>query len=185
MPVVDADVQNELMTMDPFQRLESIEQLLHQAKGEIITTTGSLNPNHSAMENESVSYIASGWFKCDIHNLCILKAITLEGLGQREKALHLWELAIAFCDEKLPPLDESSVVVRTQAALCSFQVGDIPRAHNHAQVAVQTHNLVFGGGTAYFRRRYRHDLALTFQSRKTRVNGASPVDVLWPLPTTQ
>jgi len=130
----------------------------------------------------------AGWFQCDAHNLRILKAITLDGLGQTEAALQLWEESIAFVEQKLPPLDENSVVLRVQAALCAHHRGAndeamMGRAKEHARIALETHHLLFGGGVARFRRRFRHDLELRLRpaaAGAAETSGSSAVDFLWP-----
>ena len=187
MPVVDSDVQNELMTMNALERLSSIDELLVQALGEKDPSSGEDNPSSTADDMETSPTLAgSGWFQCDVQNLRILKAITLEGLGQFQQALQLWEEAIHFCDSKLPPLDENGIVVRIQAALTSWYLGDVTRAQNHAAVAIQTHNLLFGnGGVTLFRVRFGPDLRLPIRpelDNRGMTNGRSndAVASLWP-----
>jgi hypothetical protein len=177
LPVVDTDVQNELMAMDPFERLSSLEELLMQAQGEKIPEGEQPHDGEGGMEISP----ASGWFQCDVHNLRILKAITLDGLGQYKEALEVWEKAVAFCEQKLPLADESSVAVRSQAALCALYAGEKDRSQQHALIALQTHNLLFGGGLAFFRRRFHRDLELSLRPVTSSSDTASPVDVLWPL----
>ncbi|KAL7569338.1 hypothetical protein ACA910_016880 [Epithemia clementina (nom. ined.)] len=196
MPVVDSDVQNELMTMNALERLSSIDELLAQALGlkepedSDPTEPGEGTPaNPDVMETASTVTSpspASGWFQCDIQNLRILKAITLEGLGQSQEALALWEEAIQFCDTKLPPLDENGIVVRVQAALTSWHLGDVARAQHHAALALQTHNLLFGnGGVPLFRIRMGPDLRLPIRPNydhreMTNGRGNDAVTALWP-----
>eukprot|EP00977_Amphora_coffeiformis_P027251 scaffold34597_cov177-Amphora_coffeaeformis.AAC.19 len=174
-PVVDPDLQNELMGMDPFERLKSIDQLMGQA-------TGS-NPPSEEMpqdddDNDDVMETSGvGWFQCDVQNLRILRAITLEGLGQTKEALEAWEECVQFAETKLPPLDENSVVLRVQAALCAYNGGDQAKAKQHAQSAIHTHNLVFGGGVARFRRRLQTDFQLKFRPQMPN----DPVAELWPV----
>lgn len=175
MPVVDADVQNELMGMDSLERLDAIDELLQQALGE-----------KGPVDDSETMQISTGWFRCDVHNLQILKAITLDGMGQSRRALELWEQAVLFSEKCLPPADESVVMIRTQAALCALQTGDLNRAKHHAEVALRTHDLVFGGGVRFFRRRYKRDFALKLRpapsdSAAELLQGNTPVDLLWPL----
>ena len=173
MPVVDPDVQNELMMSGPLERLTSIEELLQQAKGEKA-------PEEEDDDMDVTNSPADGWFQCDVHNLRILQAITLESLGQTKKALEVWEQAVQFCQENLPPADEGSVVVRIQAALCALHAGNVQRASEHAQAALQMHNILFGGGVAWFRRRCKRDLELTIRPT-SKAGDTPPVDILWPL----
>jgi SET domain len=182
MPVVDSDVQNELMAMDPFERLSAIDELMQQAIGE-------KHPEEEATEGEGMMEGTGGgrriipWFQCDVHNLRILKAITLDGLGQTAEALALWQESVAFVERKLPPLDESLVVLHAQAALCAWQAaGKEDVARQHAAAAVETHNLLFGGGVARFRRRLNKDLQLALRPTFTAGSGdTSPADILWPI----
>lgn len=171
MPVVDPDVQNELMMTDPFERLSQIEQLLQQASGKALPA-----------EKTDMNDQADKWFQCDIHNLRILQAITLEALGQHSRAFELWEQAVEFCQLKLPPNDESCVAIHTQAALSARHSGKTEKAQVHANAALRIHNVVFGGGVNFFRRRYRRDLALSLRpSDLSEKDATSVVDFLWPV----
>lgn len=174
-PVVDPDVQNELMEMDPFERLSAIEELMQQATG------AKVPEEEGGQANDGMDADGSTWFKCDLQNLRILKAITLDTLGKTQEALALWEESAAFTENMLPPADESSIVMRVQAALCALHLGNTPQAKEHAAVALRTHTVLFGGGVTRFRRRLERDLHLPFRPAKA---GAEPsVDVLWPVPT--
>ncbi|CAJ1964999.1 unnamed protein product [Cylindrotheca closterium] len=168
-PVVDSDVQMELMEMDPFQRMDAIDELMKQATGEAL-------PEGERSEEDGMDAGGSAWFQCDIQNLRILKAITLESLGQSTRALGLWEECIQFSETNMPPNDESSIVVRVQAALCSWDVKDKDRARKHAAIALNTHNLMFGGGVNRFRRRYMKEFCLNLRKNKD-----SAETILWPL----
>jgi len=193
MPVVDTEVQNELMSMDPFGRLQAIEELLQQAVA--TKSPGGVGEASTAADERMEEDTVVGWVQCDIHNLRILKAITLDGLGQTDEALRLWEESIAFVESHMPPNDESLVPLRVQAALCSHRKGDIECAKRHAELALRTHHLVFGGGVSLFRRRFRHDLELRLRPPEatgaSAASGAVPpvpssadspvVNFLWPL----
>eukprot|EP00522_Entomoneis_paludosa_P014035 CAMPEP_0172453762 /NCGR_PEP_ID=MMETSP1065-20121228/10943_1 /TAXON_ID=265537 /ORGANISM="Amphiprora paludosa, Strain CCMP125" /LENGTH=509 /DNA_ID=CAMNT_0013205969 /DNA_START=124 /DNA_END=1653 /DNA_ORIENTATION=- len=190
MPVVDSDVQNELMTMDPLERLTSIEELLAQATGQKMPEEQLEEemiedaPPVPEGEDEAMgaSEVTPGWFQCDIQNLRILKAITLEGLGQSDAALKLWEEAIQFVETKLPPLDENGIVLRVQAALTAYLTGNTAAAENHASVALTQHNLLFGGGVALFRIRFGPDLRLPLRpASRTSSQTTNAIDALWPL----
>ena len=167
LPVVDDEVQNELMALDPMQRLEDLKQLMAQAKGEQPATE---------MDDEEAENL--GWFQCDVQNLRIIQAITLDGLGQAKEALPIWEECVSFTELALPPNDEASVVMRVQAALCAQYAGEFERAQTHAAKALETHNIMFGGGMARFRRRYDKELKLALRPDS---NEAGP-DKLWPSP---
>jgi SET domain len=188
MPVVDAAVQNELMAMDPFERLKSIEELTQQATGAKNPEDAQEGMDESESQGMSAEDNAAGsnpsqWFQCDLQNLRILKAITLEGMGQTKDALQLWEECVQFTEQNLPPCDEASIVMRVQAALSAHRLGDTTCAVNHANAALQTHVAIFGGDVARFRRRYRHDLELQFRPASTGdANPKSAADVLWPMP---
>lgn len=179
LPVVDTQVQNELMGMGPFERLTAIEELMQQATGAKLPQEEAPNEGEGA---EAMEETGSSWFQCDVQNLRILKAITLDGMGQCKDALPLWEDAIVFAESSLPPLDESSVVVRVQAALCAHHTGDVARGKQHAEVALNTHNLLFGGGVERFKRRFRNDFLLPIRPAGPAEQNeeSSPVDVLLP-----
>jgi hypothetical protein len=171
LPVVDSDVQNELMAMVPYERLEAIEQLIKQASGEA-------PPEEEVPEEEDGMDAHGGaWYQCDLQNLRILKAITLEGIGQSKQALGVWEECVEFTETKMPPNDESSCVMRVQAALCAWHIKEEERARQHASVALNAHNLLFGGGVSRFRKRYLKEFLLSLRPS----SGQSAHGVLWPL----
>eukprot|EP00536_Pseudo-nitzschia_multiseries_P003008 jgi/Psemu1/6810/gm1.6810_g len=174
-PVVDIDVQNELMAMNPFERLDAIDQLMEQASGEAL-------PEGEGIEGEDqMDAHGSSWFECDLQNLRILKAITLEGCDQSEAALQLWEECIQFTETKMPPNDENSIVMRVQAALCCMNLTQEGRAAQHAAIALQKHNLMFGGGVRRFRRRYRPEFRLNLRPKSSGgKNDKSFEELLWP-----
>jgi hypothetical protein len=172
-PVVDADVQNELMEMDPFERLSAIEELIQQAVGAKLP-----EDSHCGQAEDGMDATGTAWFQCDVHSLRILKAITLDALGKTAEALELWEESVTFTETMLPPADESSVVMRVQAALCALHIGNVDKAKEHGIVALQTHNLLFGGGVSRFRRRFARDLQLHFRPVKSDLE--SPANLLWP-----
>jgi hypothetical protein len=176
MPVVDSDVQNELMTMNPFERLSAIEKLLQQATGETLPED-EYDSSGEGMEEEG----GSAWFKCDAQNLIILKAITLEAIGQSKEAMSLWEQAIAFVKAYLPPADESLIVLNVQAALCAHYNADFLRAKQYATAALENHRLLFGGGVERFRRRFRHEFKLALRPNPSRDSADSHIDLLWPI----
>lgn len=172
MPVVDSDVQNELMSMDPFERLSAIDNLMLQAVGE-------KRPEEAELPEGSMETDGVPWFQCDVHNLRILKAITLDGLGQAGEALQLWQECVAFVEQQLPPLDESLVVLHAQAALCAWHAENAIVARQHAASALETHRILFGGGVPRFRRRLDRDLKLSL--RPLTGDASAPADSLWPI----
>lgn len=173
VPVVDAVVQNELMAMDPFARLPAIDELNELAHGR----KGPEEAEVPQDDDDTMDVSRAHWFQCDIQNLRILKAITLESMGQSKEALSLWEECVKFCETSLPPNDESSVVAHVQSAMCAFQCGRKSQAKTHAASALRTHDLLFGGGVELFRRRLAPDLRLRLRPGAT---DESTVDALWP-----
>lgn len=168
-PVVDSALQNELMQSNPLQRLHDLDELLSQAKGE--KPPQEEESNMQDEPNES-------WFQCDVHNLNILKAITLDGMGQHSKALELWQEAIHFVQDKLPPLEESMVVLLVQAAQSAWYSDQQSLGKQYAQQALVLHDTIFGGGRARFVRRLTRDLELALRPKR---DGLSPVSTLWPM----
>jgi len=162
-PVIDRHVQNELMQLHALDRLNNIDELLAQAKGE-----------QAAAEEET----PVAWFACDVYHLQILKALTLESMGQ--DALDLWQACLDFVMQKLPPLDESLVMLHTQMALCAYRQHDEELAKRHAQQAVHIHALVFGGNLSWFRTRYARDLTLPLRPTNNNLLVTDPVELLWP-----
>ena len=174
-PVVDIDVQNELMTMNPFERLEAIDELIQQAVGEALPDSEDIEGEDDRMDAHG-----SAWFECDLQNLRILKAITLESSGQSEKALKIWDECVEFTDTKMPPNDENSIVMRVQAAICSMNLNKESLAQHHAAIVLQKHNILFGGGIRRFRRRFRNDFRLNLRPRNGKNSGHSFEELLWP-----
>ena len=184
-PVVDSEVQNELMEMNPFERLDAIQQLMQQAMGESARQEQIVDDDDCVMDTAVESGgLGSDWFQCDLQNLRILKAISLESVGQSRQAASIWDECINFCETKMPPNDESSIVVRVQAALCAWNNGECDLAREHASVAFHVHNLLFGGGMVRFHRRYRNEFRLSLRpERKDELNSKLPHDILWPIPS--
>jgi hypothetical protein len=172
IPVVDNEVQNELMGMDVFDRLSNIEQLMKQAAGEAL-------PEDEEVEEGAMEGGGEVWFECDMQNLRILKAITLDAMGQNKQALEVWEQCVQFAETRLPPNDETAVVVHVQAALCAWTIKDEEKAREHANRALQIHDLMFGGGVRRFRRRFQVEFCLNLRQGS---NGIGNVvrDILWP-----
>lgn len=179
-PVVDDLVQNELMGMDPIGRLDAIQELLQQAMGKAPTPE---DEEGEEMIDDEQGEGGPPWFQCDVQNLGILRAITLDGLGRADEALGQWEECVKFAETMLPPLDESSVVMRVQAALCARCAGNRVTAKHHAAVAMQTHSILFGGGTARFRRRFFREVQLSLRpdSEDVQAGGFEALDDLWPV----
>jgi hypothetical protein len=176
-PVVDSDVQNELMGMNPFERLEAIDQLMQQAAGEALPEGEREN---DLDDGDDMDAHGEAWFQCDLQNLRILKAITLEAMGSSTKALPIWEECVAFTETQMPPNDETSIVMRVQAALCSLSLKLEAIAREHASIALQRHHLMFGGGVRRFRRRFRQEFRLNLRPASTDIKGQSMEEFLWP-----
>ena len=172
IPVVDSEVQTELMAMNVFDRLSSIEQLMKQASGEA-------GPEDEGLNDDGMEAGGEVWFECDMHNLRILKAITLDAMGQNKQALEVWEQGVQFTESRLPPNDEAAVVVHVQAALCAWTINDEETAHKHAARALQIHNVIFGGGVQRLRRRFQVEFCLNFRQANNS-KGKAPRDILWP-----
>ena len=187
MPVVDAEVQQELMEMVPEERLEAIDELLAQAEGK----RKAPEDHDDAMDdhgNDDDDEHAASWFQCDAHQLRILQALTLDGLGRHEEAYPVWEQCVAFVDAKLPPLDETGVALRVQTALCAWAMAndDGRVARSHADRAMKDHDALFGGGPERFRRRYRRELELNLRpdckkNKKRPVRGLKVMRKLFPI----
>jgi hypothetical protein len=167
--------------MDPFERLSAIDELMKQALGTKPPQDSEEN-SHDQNKGDSMQTPEefSAWFQCDVHNLRILKAITLDSMGKTTEALKLWEESVDFAESKLPPADESAVVLHAQAALCALHADHEAVARQHASKALETHQLLFGGSVARFRRRLDRDLRLPLRPASSLTH--SPVDELWPLP---
>ncbi len=94
-PIVDIEMQEELMSLSPMDRLDELNELLTAA------TKGSQEADGDEDANG-----ADGddffWFKCDVHQLRVLLALTLDSLGKSSIALEEWKKCIAFAEVNLP-----------------------------------------------------------------------------------
>ena len=79
-PMIDAVVQNEIMSTQPFERLDLIHDLLN-------------NPEPVDPEQD---------FQCDRYTLHSLRAITLDQLGRCADALPDWQRCIDFATKTFP-----------------------------------------------------------------------------------
>jgi hypothetical protein len=86
-PMIDAVVQNEIMSTQPFERLDLILDLLN-------------NPEPVDPEQD---------FQCDRYTLHSLRAITLDQLGRCADALPDWQRCIEFATKTFPPIDENTM----------------------------------------------------------------------------
>lgn len=139
-PVIDAEMQSELMSTPATERLELVDELLSQ----------SVDPEQD--------------YQCDKYQLRILKAITLDGLGRYEEAMAEWESALDFAVTKFPPLDESIIALRVQAALSARCCRQTIKAKTHSQEALRMHNALFGGDRRRFLKRYDKELSSPLKS---------------------
>jgi len=178
-PVVDDLVQSELMSMEPMERLEAIQQLYDQAIGES-GPDGDVEEMGVNMEEDMKD---TAWFQCDVQNLRILRAITLDGQGKSDQAMEEWEECVKFAETKLPPLDENGIAMRVQAALCARCAGKMDLAKKNAEAALISHNILFGGGVERFRRRYHREVQLTLRrdTGSFEAGGFAALDELWPV----
>ena len=86
-------------------------------------------------------------------------------------------------------VDENSIAIRVQAALCAFAAGEELTADHHAKRAQEMHSILFGGGVKRFRLRYAMEMKLNLrpqrkQDKKTSgkvLKGVEALDSLWPL----
>lgn len=188
MPVVDAEVQQELMEMVPEERLEAIDELLAQAEGKRKAPEDhdEAMGGHDDEDDDDDGQHAASWFQCDAHQLRILQALTLDGLGRHDEAYPVWEQCVAFVHARLPPLDETGVALRVQTALCAWAMGAEIDARSHARRAMKDHDALFGGGPERFRRRYRRELELNLRpeskkNKKRPLRGLKVMRKLFPI----
>ena len=168
-PVINLDVQDELMNMHPLDRLNEINRFLLQ-------TTGDCDPDD--MDDDESDIV---WFQCDGHRLRTLLALTFESLSQPSKALEQWKKCIEYVEKNLPPGDEAGIVIYVQAALCALCLSQESVARNYAAIALSNHNLIFGGGVKLFQRRYANEMELQLRSSKNALFGQAALDALWPV----
>mmetsp|Transcript_13087 Transcript_13087/g.27685 ORF Transcript_13087/g.27685 Transcript_13087/m.27685 type:complete len:603 (+) Transcript_13087:159-1967(+) len=184
MPVVDAEVQQELMDMPPDERLGAIDELLAQAEGRRAPDDHAMDDGDDEGEDDGEGGgEGTPWFQCDAHQLRILQALTLDGMGQHGDALPIWEGCVDFVDKNLPPMDESGIALRVQAALCAWAMGREKVAHSYARRAMADHDKLFGGGAARFRRRYRREVELNIRPdvKKRPIRGIKVMRKLFPV----
>ncbi|KAL3789731.1 hypothetical protein HJC23_006724 [Cyclotella cryptica] len=160
MPLIDIEMQNELMATPPIHRLEMITDLLNPQQ--------PLHPDHDD-------------YQSDKYNLRILNAITLEQLGRSIEALEEWKKCVEFCIVNFPPIDETTVALHVRVALCAYSCNEKKAAMDHATKVLKMHDLLFGGGVKRMRRRYEKEFLM-----KMRLKGGNEeemrrvVDALWP-----
>ena len=118
----------------PFERLDLIL--------DILTNPGTVEP-----------------FQCDNYTLHTLRAITLDQLGRSAEALSDWQECIDFATKNFPPIDENTMNLHVQAALCAKHAKKLDIAAEHANKALRMHSLLWGGGIGRFLKRYEHDFA--------------------------
>jgi hypothetical protein len=171
-PVISLDVQDELMNMHPLDRLHEINRLLSQCDGDY--------DNIQDLDDEERDLV---WYPCDAHRLHTLRALTFESLDQTSKAMEEWKDCISFVETKLPPADEAGIVIYVQAALCALQLSHDSMAKHYASIALTSHDLIFGGGVQFFRRRYANEMELTLRSSSKALAGKSAMDALWSIPS--
>ncbi len=170
-PMINLDVQDELMNMYPLDRLDEINRLLRQSQGD------SNEIDMDVDEEEEDIF----WFQCDTFRLQNLLALTYESLGQSNKALEQWKKCIEFAEKKLPPADEGSIPLYVQAALCAACTGQESTAKQYADLALRSHSLIFGGGVNFFRKRYAKEMELELRSSSRALSGQAALDALWPV----
>mmetsp|Transcript_17957 Transcript_17957/g.37824 ORF Transcript_17957/g.37824 Transcript_17957/m.37824 type:complete len:167 (+) Transcript_17957:667-1167(+) len=68
---------------------------------------------------DSIDQPIDDYYQCDKHQLHILRAIALDSLGRSAEALRDWEKCVEFAVEKFPPVDETTIALRVQLALCA------------------------------------------------------------------
>ena len=90
--------------------------------------------------------------------------------------------------------DETRIVVYVQAALCASTISVkgvvvddeksmlLHVAKEYASIALQNHDLLFGGGVKFFRQRYARELQLRLRPATGGWTFRSLTDTLWPLP---
>ena len=165
-PIIDLDMQDELMSMHPIARLDEIKELLKQATSDTVTLDD---------EGEELQ-----WFKSDAHQLRILLALSYDSLGQYSNALKEWEQCLVFARETLPPCDESSIALYVQGALCAQATGQWGDVKEFSRLALETHDTLFGGGVDFFRQRYAKEVELKLRPPSKKVlSGCAALDLLW------
>ena len=161
LPLIDIEMQNELMATPPLDRLEMISDMLNPDE--------PLNP-----EDDD--------YQCDKYNLQILRAITLENLGKPKQALVQWQKCLQFCIANYPPIDETTVAIHVRVALCANSCQELKRALHHAEEALKMHDLLFGGGVNRLRKRYQNEFLLKIRGvHSDKMNDMKKeIDNLWP-----
>ena len=167
-PVINLDVQDELMNMHPLNRLDEINSLLRQSIG---------SPNEDDIQDEEENELV--WYQCDTHRLRTILALTLDSLGQSTKALEEWKKCVDFVQKRLPPADEAGIALCVQTALSAYACGEEGIASEYAKMALENHDLIYGGGLDFFKRRYIHEMKLTLRQGRKALIGNDAFDTLW------
>lgn len=157
-PLIDIEMQNELMATPAIDRLEMITDLLDPNQ--------PLNPNHDD-------------YQSDKYNLRVLHAITLENLARSKDALGEWLECLRFCIANYPPIDETTVTIHVRIALCAYSCNEKTVAAKHAADALKMHDILFGGGVNRMRKRYKYEFLVNM--RREGGYGIEKIeDMLWP-----
>ncbi len=184
-PLIDCDLQSELMSTPPLERLELLQELL--------------DASMATANNDSREQSNDDYYQWDKHQLRILHAITLDNLGRSADSLRQWEKCVGFAVENFPPLDENTIALRVQLALCArslvvqksnvknqqaeknkqrknqengdcgvidVEVEDIAR--ENAKEALRMHDLLFGGGKKRFLKRYEKEFLVKMRMRSEK-----------------
>jgi hypothetical protein len=162
LPLIDIDFQNELMATPPLDRLEMITDLLNPQQ--------PMNPNGDD-------------YKCDVYNLHILHAITLENLERPDDAVEEWRECMQICAENFPPVDENIIALHVRMALCAYSSGNkklMKVSAHHAAESLKMHDLLFGGGVKRFRRRYEKEFLIKMRLYDG-IDLKKAADALWPV----
>lgn len=165
-PVVDVDMQDDLMSIHPLERLHEIKELLKEACSDETTLDE---------EGEAISF-----FRADEHQLRILLALTYESLGQHSYASEEWEKCIYFATKHLPPNDENCISLLVQGALSAQATSNWKAVKEYSKKATDIHDLLFGGGVTFFRQRYENEIKLQLRPTSKKVlSGEAAFDLIW------
>lgn len=149
-PMVGPELQEELFSCAPQERLASVECIREEA-------------------GESLLLV-------DHKELHLIEAVSYSQMAQPKEALEKWEACLRFSTEQCPPNDESGVVYALQAALAALAAGDTETAKRHCATALAIHAVAFGPGLPLLQARFAKEVAeLTWGYE----NGDELIATLW------
>jgi hypothetical protein len=152
-PMVGPELQEELFSCAPTERLDGVASIIEEAGEELL--------------------------EVDKKELSLIQAVSYTQMGQFDNALQKWEECLRFCIDKCPPNDESGVAYALQAALSAIAADNKPKAKLHCATALAIHTVAFGPGLPLLQARFAKEMSEL--GDKHPWSGTDHIETLWTL----